>query len=141
MTNTHAKQETITINTPPTPPSIPNQVIVSIPAPPKPSSSSSSTSVSISSSNTSYGFRAKFEKEQKSAIQKYLSEALNAKFVTKKQTETVWLKENGEGVIYEVRLSKNRLRIELDKELATGREKKRFERIGEELREIISETK
>ncbi|NER14933.1 hypothetical protein GWK08_15865 [Leptobacterium flavescens] len=103
--------------------------------------SRSSTSISVSSDNDSYHLTARFDKHKTEKVKSFLMDELGTKNHSAKGSSHEWEKEENNELLYLIRLSNGRLKIFLDKELASESTIRLFEGMGEEVSELISGSK
>ncbi|MBW1296586.1 hypothetical protein [Aquimarina litoralis] len=87
-----------------------------------------------------YRIKVKFMKHMKSKVKSYLVDQFGEQNMTVKDNTYYWVKGNEDEEVYEVKLKGNKLRINVDKELASDKLMKRFILIGKELKEITSQS-
>lgn len=121
------------------------------------SSSTSTTKVSVSidddTENESYyrsfaildmddDFRIKvrFMEYMQNDVKSYLIDQFGKDNLTIDSDTYLWTKGIDDEELYEVKLKGNRLRINLDKELASEKQIKRFEQMGKELKSLTSKS-
>ncbi|WP_025741708.1 hypothetical protein [Aquimarina pacifica] len=85
-----------------------------------------------------YRIKVRFMENLNTHVQEYLTDQFGEENMTTTEGVSFWKKEVEEEEIYEVRLKGNRLRINVNKELASDKLVKRFKNIGEELKLITS---
>ena len=99
---------------------------------------SSSTSVSIQNSDSSYSLKANFDSDKNEKVKKILLDNLDKEYQTSKEGVLIWQKKDSDEVVYSVVLKNGILKMNLDKELSSGNTVKKFETLGSQLRETIS---
>ena len=97
-----------------------------------------SNSTSVSNSDNIYKFTSKFHLSKRKGILDILEDELNALEIQKKGNQYLWSKEQYGKTIFECKLSKNTLKIFLDKDESTYQFNKRVKNLGDELRIYIS---
>lgn len=98
----------------------------------------SSHSISISNDNETYKLRARYNKRLTSKIRTFLMKELSNKNYYKTGTTSHWkIEKNGEDVFY-CKLTKNSLRIYMEKESFSGKFQKEIVAMGKELRYLMS---
>lgn len=95
-------------------------------------------SVSISNSNDSYSLRARFPSEKYTDVLTVLMDNLNAKNLTESNGKQKWMLNSNDDEVYDVSLSKTRLTLELDKQVASSELIEKFDELGDTLRMVIS---
>ncbi|WP_298320781.1 hypothetical protein [uncultured Aquimarina sp.] len=85
-----------------------------------------------------YRIKVRFMKYMKSDVKSYLIDQFGKENMIVKDNTYFWNKEIDEEEMYEVRLKGNKLRINLNKDLASDKLVKRFVEIGKELKSITS---
>ena len=109
-----------------------------VPNTPKTTTKSSSTSVSIHNSDSSYSLKANFDSDKNEKVKTILIDNLEAKYLISKGETLIWLKSDADETVYTVTFKKGSLKINVDKELNSVNAIKKFEILGDELRETIS---
>jgi len=109
-----------------------------VPNPPKTITKSSSTSVSIHNSDTSYSLKANFDSDKNEKVKTILLDNLEAKYLISKGETLIWRKADKDETVYTVTFKKGSLKINVDKELNSVNAIRKFELLGDELRETIS---
>lgn len=103
----------------------------------KSNNQNSNVSVSISNSNDSYSFRARFSQAKNKEIKAILSKEMSSKNHTTSKNKDYWeSKSNGEEV-YKISLSRGKLSMHLDKDIASNSLAKKFEALGLTVRAVI----
>ncbi|SEK31566.1 hypothetical protein SAMN04487910_0232 [Aquimarina amphilecti] len=87
-----------------------------------------------------YRIKIRFMKYMKSNVKSYLIDQFGKENLIIKEDTYLWTKELEDEEVYEVKLRGNRLRINVNKELASDKLIKRFGQIGRELKELTSES-
>jgi len=85
-----------------------------------------------------YRIKVKFMKNMVKDVENYLVEEFGKENLLIDDDIFLWTKELDKEEIYEVKLKGNRLRINVNKELASDKIVKRFIKIGKELKSITS---
>ncbi|NAS31561.1 hypothetical protein GTQ40_11305 [Flavobacteriaceae bacterium R38] len=101
-------------------------------------SSYSSSSTSINSDDDSYSMSSRFNKDKTEAVKALLYEELGNKNLSVKNSRHEWESIIDDDIAYIVRLTNGRLKIFVDKELVSTRTYEMFERLGDEVSEIVS---
>ena len=109
-----------------------------VPNTPKTTTKSSSTSVSIQNSDSSYSLKANFDSDKNEKVKKILVDNLDKEYQTSKGEILIWQKKDADEVVYSVIFKDGNLKMNLDKELSSGNTIKKFETLGSQLRETIS---
>ena len=109
-----------------------------VPNPQQTTTKSSSTSVSIHNSDSSYSLKANFDSDKNEKVKTILIDNLEAKYLISKGETLIWSKSDADETVYTVTFKKGSLKINVDKELNSGNAIKKFELLGDELRETIS---
>ncbi|MGY3793159.1 hypothetical protein [Aquimarina sp. 433] len=86
-----------------------------------------------------YRIKIKFMKRMKSHIKSYLIDQFGQKDMVIKDNTYSWTKGLEDEEVYVVKLKGNKLRINVNKELASDKLLKRFGLIGKELKEMTSQ--
>lgn len=86
-----------------------------------------------------YRIKIKFMKRMKSDVKSYLIDQFGQKEMVIKDNTYFWTKGLEDEEVYVVKLKGNKLRINVNKELASDKLLKRFGLIGKELKEITSQ--
>ncbi|WP_106792118.1 hypothetical protein [Aquimarina sp. Aq78] len=102
------------------------------------SEKSYSRSFAIIDMGKSFRIKIRFMKYMENDVKSYLIDQFGKENMTIEDEAYLWRKETENEELYEVRLKENRLRINVDKELASNKLIKKFERIGKELKSITS---
>ncbi|PKV50727.1 hypothetical protein ATE84_2793 [Aquimarina sp. MAR_2010_214] len=97
-----------------------------------------SRSFAIIDMGESFRIKIRFMKYKENDVKSYLIDQFGKENMTIEDEAYLWKKEIENEELYEVRLRGNKLRINLDKELASNKLIKKFERIGKELKSITS---
>lgn len=97
-----------------------------------------SRSFAIIDMEESFRIKIRFMKYMENDVKTYLIDQFGKENMTIQDEAYLWRKETENEELYEVRLKENRLRINVDKELASNKLIKKFERIGKELKSITS---
>ncbi|WP_438423154.1 hypothetical protein [Aquimarina macrocephali] len=97
-----------------------------------------SRSFAIIDMEESFRIKIRFMKYMENDVKTYLIDQFGKENMTIEDEAYLWRKETENEELYEVRLKENRLRINVDKELASNKLIKKFERIGKELKSITS---
>lgn len=95
-------------------------------------------SISISSSDDSYSLRAKFPEDKYIEVYNVLINEMNARNLTESNGKQIWVSNSNNEEVYKVILSKNKLTISLDKDVASGSLAEKFEVMGKTIRTAIS---
>ncbi|MFD2561980.1 hypothetical protein [Aquimarina rubra] len=85
-----------------------------------------------------YRIKIRFMKHMKSDVKSYLIDQFGKENMMVKDDTYFWNKEVDDEEMYEVRLKGNKLRVNLNKDLASDKLIKRFVEIGKELKSITS---
>ncbi|OOV16920.1 hypothetical protein [Flavobacterium sp. LM4] len=114
-----------------------------VPSPPKIKKSetkttSSSSSVSVQNSDSSYSFKASFGSDKNDKVKRILMDHLDEKYLISKGEVLIWKKMDADEIVYSVTFKKGSLKMHVDKELSSGNAVKEFEKLGNKLRETIS---
>lgn len=114
-----------------------------VPNPPKVKKSetkttSSSSSVSVQDSDSSYSFKASFDSDKNDKIKRMLMDHLDEKYLISKGEVLIWKKQDADEIVYSVTFKKGSLKMNVDKELSSGNAVREFEKLGNKLRETIS---
>ncbi len=96
------------------------------------------TSFSVSNSNDEYRLKSRYPKNRYPAVKDFLVEEIGTKNMQSSGNDMVWILEADKGTVYNVELSDTRLKIELDKTLASSDLEGKFEDMGNILRTLIS---
>jgi hypothetical protein len=123
---------------PPTPPKTPSIMISYSETAHDSRLQTTKTSVSISDSDDSYSFRAKFSSQRFNDVKELLENEMNKKNYSFEKGKHQWKLETNNQEIYEVSLSKTRLNMFLDKDLASDNLAEKFKNLGLTLRSVIS---
>lgn len=99
---------------------------------------SSNTSVSIQNSGSSYSFKANFDSDKNEKVKKILMYNLDSKYLLSKGETLIWKKSDANEVVYNVTFKNGSLKMNVNKDLISGNASKKFETLGKELREKIS---
>ncbi|WP_074406695.1 MULTISPECIES: hypothetical protein [Aquimarina] len=97
-----------------------------------------SRSFAIIDMEESFRIKIRFMKYMKGDVKSYLIDQFGKENMIIDDEAYLWRKEIEDDELYEVRLKDNKLRINVDKELASNKLIKKFERIGKELKSITS---
>ena len=109
-----------------------------VPNAPKTTTTSSSSSVSIQNSDSSYSLKAHFDSDKNEKVKKILLDNLDKKYLIAKGQDLIWRKSDDNEIAYTVTFKNSSLKINVDKELTSESAIKKFETLGDELRETIS---
>ncbi|MCI9844376.1 hypothetical protein [Flavobacterium pectinovorum] len=114
-----------------------------VPNPPKIKKSetkttSSSSSVSVQNSDSSYGFKASFDFDKNDKVKRILMDHLDEKYLISKGEVLIWKKMDADEIVYSVTFKKGSLKMYVDKELSSGNTVREFEKLGDKLKETIS---
>lgn len=96
------------------------------------------TSFSVSNSDDEYRLKSRYPENRFPAIKKYLVQELGTKGMQSSGNAMVWSLEGDEDTVYEVELDDTKLKIELDKTLASPILISKFEDMGDVLSTLIS---
>jgi len=96
------------------------------------------TSFSVSSSNDEYRLKSRYPKNRYPAVKDFLIEELGTKRMQSSGKDMTWSLQADKGTVYEVELSETKLKIELDKTLASPDLSGKFDDMGAILRTLIS---
>ncbi|MFT7072290.1 hypothetical protein [Patiriisocius sp. Uisw_017] len=99
---------------------------------------SSNISVSTSSTDDSYMFRARHDGNKDAKIKALLLKEMGRNNLEVKNGKHTWVTNSGGEEVYEIKFSKGRLRIDLDKTIASAELEKKIVRLGKSARTIIS---
>jgi hypothetical protein len=102
------------------------------------STKTSGSSVSIQNSDSSYSFRAHFDSDKNEKVKTILMNNLDTKYRTSTGESLIWQKSDSGEIVYTVTFKSGDLKINVDKDLISGNGIKKFEILGKELRETIS---
>lgn len=97
-----------------------------------------STSFSVSNSNDEYRAKGRYPKNRYPAIKEFLLEEMGTKNMQSSGTAMVWSLEGDEDTVYEITLDNNKLKIGLDKTIASPDMISKFNDMGNILRGLIS---
>ncbi len=97
-----------------------------------------SRSFAIIDMEESFRIKIRFMKYMEDDVKSYLIDQFGKENMTVEDEAYLWRKEIENEELYEVKLKENKLRINVDKELASNKLIKKFERIGKELKSITS---
>lgn len=109
-----------------------------VPKTPKTTTTSSSSSVSIQNSDASYSFKANFDSDKNEKVKKILTDNLDKKYMISKGQDIIWRKSDDNEIAFTVTFKNGSLKMNVDKELNSGNAITKFEELGEELSETIS---
>ncbi|MEL1255699.1 hypothetical protein AAEO57_18040 [Flavobacterium sp. DGU38] len=114
-----------------------------VPNPPKVKKSetkttSSSSSVSVQNSDSSYSLKASFDSDKNDNVKRMLMDYLDEKYLIAKGEVLIWKKMDADEIVYSVTFKKGSLKMNVDKELSSGNTVREFEKLGDRLRETIS---
>ncbi|MEQ3656071.1 MAG: hypothetical protein ABNH00_09435 [Dokdonia sp.] len=133
-----------TMPEPPQPPQPPSTTLSSISGNYKVSinSSDSSTGENISFSVTNrddrYSLKANFPKKVSPELLAYLMEVMGSRNIVQKGGKTQWIANTDGEEVYEISLSKDRLQMYIDKEIASDELIEKFGEIGRKTKAIIT---
>ncbi len=96
------------------------------------------TSFSVSNSNDEYRIKARFPQNRYAALKGFLLKELGSNGMQSSGDDFVWTKEADDDTVYEIELSKTKLKVDLDKELASPELIAKFEDMGTITRTLIS---
>ncbi|CAD0002446.1 hypothetical protein [Flavobacterium chungangense] len=99
---------------------------------------SSSSSVSVQNSDSSYSFKATFDSDKNDKVKRMLMDHLDEKYLIAKGEVLIWKKMDADEIVYSVTFKNGSLRMHVDKELSSGNAVREFEKLGNKLRETIS---
>lgn len=99
---------------------------------------SSNISVSTSSTDDSYTFKARHDGNKDVQIKALLLKEMGKNNLEVKNGKHTWVTNSGGEEVYEIKFSKGRLRIDLDKTIASAELEKKIVRLGKSARTIIS---
>lgn len=97
-----------------------------------------SRSFAIIDMEENFRIKIRFMKYMEDDVKSYLFDQFGKENMTVDDEAYLWRKEIENEELYEVRLKENKLRINVDKVLASNKLIKKFERIGKELKSITS---
>lgn len=100
--------------------------------------SNRSSSVSVKGTNSSYKFRAFFDEDLTKSVQKLLQKELKGKRFTDTNNSTFWSITKNNEKAFKCKVGKGYVRIFVDKEVMPKQFQNEVEKIGEDLRYIIS---
>ena len=100
--------------------------------------SGGNVSISTSSNDDSYSFRLKYDGAKDDQIKDLLFKEMGTNNVSESAGKTTWSTTSGGEEVYEIKFSKGRLRMELDKEIASATLTKKIEAIGKQVRSMIT---
>jgi anti-sigma28 factor (negative regulator of flagellin synthesis) len=98
----------------------------------------SSSSVSIQNSDSSYSFKAHFDSDRNEKVKTILMDNLDSKYMISKDEALIWQKLDSDEIVYTITFKNGSLKMNVDKDLISGNTAKKFEILGNELRETIS---
>ncbi|MBQ4822501.1 hypothetical protein [Aquimarina sp. MMG016] len=87
-----------------------------------------------------FRIKVRFMEYMQNDVKSYLVDQFGKENMTIDSGAYLWSKEIDDEELYEVKLKGNRLRINLDKELASEKQIKRFEQMGKELKSLTSKS-
>ncbi|MDY8136388.1 hypothetical protein [Aquimarina sp. 2201CG5-10] len=93
-------------------------------------------SFAIMDMDENFRIKVRYMRYMENDVKTYLIDEFGKENLTIKEGTYYWTKKTEGEVLYEVRLKGNKLRINVDKELASDKLIKRFEKIGKELKTI-----
>lgn len=97
----------------------------------------SNVSVSINNSKDSYSLRAKFPEEKYKEIKEVLINEMNKKNHSALKGKDIWSSDSNGEEVYEVSLSKKKLSMYLDKDIASNSLAEKFKNLGMTIRTVI----
>jgi len=100
----------------------------------------SNSSVSISISDDSYKFRASYHKSKNESVKAILLNELGKGNLSVKGNTYLWTNSKNSNEIFECKLTKGHLRMFLDTEIASKAFTEKINRLGNELKYLISGT-
>ncbi|MGO4773718.1 hypothetical protein ACEN2I_18855 [Flavobacterium sp. W22_SRS_FK3] len=101
-------------------------------------SKTSSSSVSIQNSDSSYSLKAHFDSDKNEKVKTILMDNLDTKYMKSVGKTLIWQKSDSDEIVYTVTFKNGTLKMAVDKDLVSGNAIKKFEMLGNELRETIS---
>ncbi len=96
------------------------------------------TSYSVSNSNDDYRVKSKYPENRYPAVKEFLMQEMGAKHMQASGKDMVWSLEGDEDTVYEIELRETRLKIILDKTIASPDMVSKFVDMGNILRTLIS---
>lgn len=109
-----------------------------VPNTPKTTTRNSSSSVSIQNSDSFYSFKAHFDSDKNKKVKTILINNLDTKYMKTTGETLIWEKKDLDEIAYTVTFKKGSLKMAVDKDLVSGNAIRKFEILGNELRETIS---
>ncbi len=97
----------------------------------------SNVSVSVNNSENSYSLRAKFPEEKYNEIKEVLINEMNKKNHSVLKGKDIWSSDSNGEEVYEVSLSKKKLSMYLDKDIASSSLAEKFKNLGITIRTVI----
>lgn len=96
------------------------------------------TSFSVSNSNDEYNVKSRYPKNRYPAVKDFLMAEMGTKNMQANGKSIAWSLEGDADTVYEIELSESKLKIELDKTIASPDMTAKFEDMGNILRTLIS---
>ncbi|MGJ8666490.1 MAG: hypothetical protein ACSHW7_09010 [Patiriisocius sp.] len=100
--------------------------------------SGGNVSISTSSSDDSYSFRLRYDGSKDDQIKKLLYKEMGTNNLESKGGKDVWITNSGGEEVYEIKFSKGKLNMDVDKEIASETITSKIEEIGKSVRTIIT---
>lgn len=97
------------------------------------------TSVSVSVSDDSYSLTASFDAIKRKKLEKLLSDNLDNNLLSTAGDTKIWKKDTKSETVYSFILKKDKLKVNIDKELVSNETYEKFKELGEKISQTISE--